>query len=306
MPWSFLDSTPILSNGDALRERAATEGYLFFRGLLPAEAILPVRTGLLNVVRQHGWLAQDEGEATGMLDVAALAAVPESAMRTDIGVSAAAYNDVQKLESVHALPHHPKLLALYQTLFADEVLVHARHIIRMISPHPSVFPTPPHQDFPLIQGTQNTWTCWFPLGDCPRSMGSLKVLRGSHKLGYLPLKPAKGAGAIAIQTCPWEENEADWIEGDFAIGDVLTFPAFTVHKALPSQFADRIRLSFDVRYQPLSEPVEEKSLLPHCGLTWEQIYEGWHSDELQYYWRKLPLTYSGWNPKLLQPERRIC
>ncbi|MCX6366984.1 MAG: phytanoyl-CoA dioxygenase family protein [Armatimonadetes bacterium] len=232
--------------------------------------------------------------------------MPESAMRTDIGVSAAAYNDVQKLESVHALPHHPKLLALYKTLFADEVLVHARHIIRMISPHPAVFPTPPHQDFPLIQGTQNTWTCWFPLGDCPRELGSLKVLRGSHKLGYLPLKPAKGAGAIAIQTCPWEEHEDDWIEGDFALGDVLTFPAFTVHKALPSQFPDRIRLSFDVRYQPLSEPVEEKSLLPHCGLTWEQVYENWHSDELQYYWRRLPLTYSGWNPKLLQPERRIC
>jgi hypothetical protein len=97
-----------------------------------------------------------------------------------------------------------------------------------------------------------------------------------------------------------------WVEGDFALGDVLTFPAFTVHKALPSQLADRIRLSFDVRYQPLSEPVEEKSLLPHCGLTWEQVYENWRTDGLKYYWRKLPLTYSGWNPKLLQPERRIC
>jgi ectoine hydroxylase-related dioxygenase (phytanoyl-CoA dioxygenase family) len=302
----FTDSTPILNNGDALRERAATDGYLFFRGLLSAEAILPVRADLLNVVRQHGWLAQDEGEATGTLDVTALAAVPESQMRTDIGVSVAAYDDVQRLESVHRLPHYPQLLALYKTLFADEVLVHARHIIRMISPHPAVFPTPPHQEFPLIQGTQNTWTCWFPMGDCPRSMGSLKVLRGSHKLGYLPLKPAKGAGAIAVQTCPGEEIKDDWIEGDFALGDVLTFNAFTVHKALPSQFADRIRLSFDVRYQPLSEPVEERSLLPHCGLTWEQIYENWELDELKYYWRGLPLTYSGWNPKLLQPERRIC
>ena len=303
MPWSFLDSTPILNNGDALRERAATDGYLFFRGLLPPEAILPVRTDLLAVVKKHGWLSD---EATGTLDVAALSAVPESAMRTDIGVSTVAYDDVQKQESVHRLPHHPKLLELYKTLFADEVLVHARHIIRMISPHPAIFPTPPHQDFPLIQGTQNFWTCWFPIGDCPREMGSLKVLRGSHKLGYLPLKPAKGAGLIAVQICPWEESEDDWVEGDFALGDVLTFPAFTVHKALPSQFRDRIRLSFDVRYQPLSEPIEERSLLPHCGLTWEQVYETWHADDLKYYWRKLPLSYSGWNPKLLQPERRIC
>ena len=27
----------------------------------------------------------------------------------------------------------------------------------MITAHPSVFPTPPHQDFPLIQGSGNTW-----------------------------------------------------------------------------------------------------------------------------------------------------
>ena len=171
---TFIDSTPLLGNGAALRARGQCDGYLFFRGLLPSEALLPVRADLLDVVAKYGWLADE----TGRLNVDALAAVPEAAMRTDIGVSAAAYDDVQRLESVHRLPHHPKLLALYKTLFDDEVLVHARHIIRMISPHPSVFPTPPHQDFPLVQGTQNTWTCWFPLGDCPRAMGSLKVLRG--------------------------------------------------------------------------------------------------------------------------------
>ena len=146
----FTNSTPILDNGDALRERAATDGYLFFRGLLPAEAILPVRANLLSVVRQHGWLTD---EATGTLDVAALAAVPESAMRTDIGVSAVPPTTLSKSSKVSTLlPHHPKLLALYQTLFVDEVLVHARHIIRMISPHPAVFPTPPHQDFPADPG----------------------------------------------------------------------------------------------------------------------------------------------------------
>lgn len=298
----FLDSSALLGDGNALRERGERDGYLFFKGLLPAEVILPVRGDLLSVVDRHDWLADD----TGRLKVEALATVPEAAMRTDIGVSAAAYDAVQKLESVHRLPHHPNLLALYKTLFNDEVLVHARHIVRMITPHPSVFPTPPHQDFPLIQGTQNTWTCWIPIGDCPRTLGSLKVLRGSHKLGYLPIKPAQGAGLIAAQTCAGEDDEDLWVEGDFALGDILTFPAFTVHKALPCQFKDRIRLSFDVRYQPLSEPVEEKSLLPHCGLTWEQVYEHWQHTDLQYYWRSLPLVAAGWDPTLLQPSRRIC
>lgn len=299
----FVDSTALLSEPEALRARGEQEGYLFFKGLLPAEAILPVREDLLNVVERHGWLRKGGNRSLGRLRVATLSRVPESEMRTDIGVSRAAYHDVQKLESVHRLPHHPQLLNLYRILFGSDVLVHARHIIRMITPHPSVFPTPPHQDFPLIQGTSKTWTCWFPIGDCPRSLGALKALRGSHRLGYLPIEPAKGAGAIAAQLCP---QETDWVEGDFALGDVLTFPSFTVHRALPCQFRDRIRLSFDVRYQPLEEPVEIKSLLPHCDLNWEQIYADWKSDDLKYYWRNLPLKMADWDGKLLQYGRRIC
>ena len=215
----FVDSTALLTQPEQLRARAEQDGYLFFRGLLPAEAISPVREDLLDVVERHGWLRKGGNRSLGRLRVAALSQEPESKMRTDIGVSRDAYHDVQKLESVHRLPHHPHLLNLYRTLFGGEPLVHARHIIRMITPHPAVFPTPPHQDFPLIQGTAQTWTCWFPIGDCPRSLGALKVLRGSQNLGYLPIEPAKGAGAIAAQLCP---GESDWVEGDFAMGEVVS------------------------------------------------------------------------------------
>jgi hypothetical protein len=299
----FVDSTLLLGDPAALQARARADGYLYFKRLLPAEALIPVRADLLGVVAQHGWLLPGEDPLEGRIDVEALSVVPEAEMRTDIGVSGAAYDDVQRLESVHRLPHHPALLELYRTLFGGPVLVHARHIIRMITSHPAVFPTPQHQDYPLIQGTSNTWTCWFPVGDCPRAMGSLVVARGSHRLGYLPIAPAKGAGSIAAQTCP---GETDWVEGDFELGDVLTFPAFAIHRALPSQFPDLIRLSFDVRYQPLDEPVEPRSLLPHCSLSWEQIYTGWRAGDLKYYWRDLPLTLSEWDGTLLQPTRRIC
>jgi ectoine hydroxylase-related dioxygenase (phytanoyl-CoA dioxygenase family) len=306
----FVDSTELLEDGEALRACGEEDGYLYFKGLLPTDALLPVRADLLGVVEKHGWLLPnkhnanaDEDPLAGRIDVQALSAVPADEMRTDIGVSHTAYEDVQKLESVHRLPHHPALLALYRTLFGREVLVHARHIIRMITSHPAVFPTPQHQDFPLIQGTSNTWTCWFPIGPCPRTMGSLQVSRASHRLGYLPIEPAKGAGSITAQTCP---GETAWVEGDFELGDILTFPAYTIHRALPSQFPNLIRLSFDVRYQPVDEPVEPRSLLPHCSLSWDQIYADWHADDLKYYWRNLPLSLAGWDPTLLQPARRIC
>jgi ectoine hydroxylase-related dioxygenase (phytanoyl-CoA dioxygenase family) len=179
----------------------------------------------------------------------------------------------------------------------------ARHIARMVTPHTCMVPTPPHQDFPYIQGSTNTWTCWFPVGDCPRSLGGLTVLRGSHVHGYLPVQPAKGAGGFAVPLCP---NETEWVEGDYEIGDVLTFPSHTVHKALRCQFKDRIRLSMDVRYQAADELVDNSSLNPHCSLKWDEIYANWKSDDLKYYWRKMPLKMSPWDDGYLKAARRIC
>lgn len=302
---TFIDSTPLLRAGDfaGLRARTQEEGYLFFPGLLPAEAILRVRADMLGVVERYGWRLPGQDAYGGRINREALNQVPAEEMRSDIGVSHAAYHDVQKLPSFHALPHHPALLALYRGLFGEEVFVHPRHIARMITAHPVMHPTPQHQDFPLVQGSPNTWTCWFPLGDCPRSMGGLTVLRQSHQQGYIPIQRASGAGGIAVQLCPGQEV---WAEGDYQIGDVLTFPCFTVHKALPSVEPELIRLSIDARYQAISEPIEEKSLKPHCKLTWEEVYTGWPDDSLQYYWLGSAPKLSPWDSTLLQPAQRIC
>ncbi len=301
----FIDSNSLLEQGDfdGLRQRGQEEGYLFFKGLLPVDAVREVRRDMLSVVEMYGWRAPGQNVLGGTLNGDALNRVPDDEMRSDIGVSRAAYHDVQKLESFHALPHHPNLLAFYRGLFNDEVLVHPRHIARMITAHRVMIPTPQHQDFPLIQGSANTWTCWFPLGDCPRTMGSLTVLRASHTEGYIPIRRARGAGSIAVQLCPGQKV---WVEGDFEEGDVLTFPCFTVHRALPSRQPERIRLSMDVRYQAVSEAVEQKSLLPHCELTWEEIYADWARDNLKYYWEEAAPKLSPWDDTLLQPARRIC
>ena len=301
----FIDSSSLLQNGDfeGLRQRGAAEGYLFFKKLLPIDAINQVREDMLAVVARHGWRQAGQDATGGLIDLDALNRVPDDEMRSDIGVSHAAYDDVQRLPSFHALPHHPNLLALYRGLFGQEALVHPRHIARMITAHRVMHPTPHHQDFPLVQGSPNTWTCWFPLGDCPRSMGGLTLLRESHKEGYIPIRPAIGAGGIAVHLCPGTKV---WVEGDFEAGDVLTFPCFTVHRALSSRHRDQIRLSIDARYQAISEPVEQKSLLPHCKLTWEEVYAGWTDDNLQYYWEQQSPKLSPWDDRLLQPAQRIC
>jgi len=302
-PILFVDSTPLLNDRDALLNRAAIDGFLFFKRLIPREDVLALRAEMLGVVEGYGWRQHGQDSLGGLIDLDAINRVSDEQMRTDIGVSIAAYDDAQRLEALHAFPHHPNLLALYRRLFDREVLVHPRHIARMITGHRAMIPTPPHQDFPLIQGTTNTWTCWIPLGDCPREHGGLSVLKGSHQLGYLPTQLAKGAGGIAVQLCP---GETAWAQGDYEAGDAITFTSLTVHKALRCKVREMIRLSMDVRYQPVDQPVEERSLKPHCELSWEEIYRNWKSDELKYYWKKQPLELIPWDDTYLQPSRRIC
>lgn len=305
---TFVDSSDLLADADALRQRAEAQGYLFFKQLIPRDDLMAVRQELLDVVRQNGWLDPSAPLLDGVINLPAIRDIPEADLRTDIGVAKDIYDDVQKRLCTHKLPHHPKLLQVFETLFGSEVLVHPRHIVRMITAHPAISPTPAHQDHPLIQGTPKTWTCWFPVGDCPRDLGGLTVLQGSHRLGSLPIQPAKGAGGISSLLCPGDGD--GWVSGDFEMGDVLMFTSTTVHKALPCRMRDRMRLSFDVRYQPAAEPVESRSLLPHCNLDWEDIYAGWPDTEearqYEYYWEDRELVMSPYDDSLRIPGRRIC
>jgi hypothetical protein len=81
-----------------------------------------------------------------------------------------------------------------------------------------------------------------------------------------------------------------WVTGDFEAGDALIFQDVTVHKALPNRTRS-IRMSFDARYQKLSEPMADANLTPYAGCgSWDEVYSGWSSRAGQYYWKDLPTT----------------
>lgn len=296
------DSTLLLGDPLALRQKAQSDGYLFFAGLLPQDDVQRVRDDVYRTLVAEGtlrWL----GEEASFVNRDHIDNIPREQMRLDIGVSIDAYIAIQKCMSVHELPHHPKLIALYRDLFGEDVFVHPRHIVRAMTGHPALRPTPPHQDFPLIQGTKDTWTAWFPLDDCPVERGPLSVLRGSHKKGYLPIGAAEGAGGLEALLC---DTDDDWLTGGFRAGDVLTFPSYTVHRAVPASTSQRIRVSMDVRFQAASEPIEAKSLTNHSEAEWEQIYVDWPSTAMQYYWKASTPRLSPWDDSFIQPGQRIC
>lgn len=260
------ESSDLLGDPDALRQRLAEEGFLFFRDLLPVLAVGEVRAALLEAIDQDGWLAagtEPEDRRPG----------PTVVREADDNWWSA-YQKIQGVECFHRLAYEDRLLAVAGNLLGGPVLVHPRKIARITFPG-SDYPTPPHQDFPLIQGTADVLTVWLPLAECAVQDGALRVLRRSPSAGLRPPQPAPGVGGVGVPLHPGEEG--NWASAAYRPGDALVFHSLTVHWAPPNR-GERLRLSCDFRYQLVTDRVVEGSLLPHYWPTvpgWDVLTAGW-------------------------------
>ncbi|MCB9148940.1 MAG: phytanoyl-CoA dioxygenase family protein [Caldilineaceae bacterium] len=270
----FTDSHDLLPSAADLHTQMKQDSYLFISGLIPHAQIDQVYSAIMQVCRQEGWVdARDRAQGNTVVE----------------GDEAfwAVYDPLQKLACFHALAHQPQILKVIEALVQETPFVHPRNIARITYPQTAHFTTPPHQDFVHIQGTAETYTVWFPLSDCPRELGNLEVLAGSHTQSILPVHRAAGAGGLGVDA---DNLGLTWRGGDFAAGDVLIFHSHTVHRAIPNRTKDQLRISVDYRYQGVSQPIVADGLLPHYNrLTWDEIYADWTRPELQYYWRDLKL-----------------
>ncbi|HEY0828609.1 MAG TPA: phytanoyl-CoA dioxygenase family protein [Bacilli bacterium] len=298
----FQDATPLLANPDELRALAKREGYLFFRGLFPQDTLSTLRRQILEILQRRQLLDPSKDFMEGIADIAAVNKLPAESVLGN-GFPLDLYLEIQRLELFHQVAHEPGLLNVFHCLFQAEPFPHPKTIARVVLPHELVYTTPPHQDFIHIQGTTETWTAWFPLSDCPRELGGLSILEGSHHMGVIDVAPKNGAGGLESILCGFN---MEWAAGDYHLGDVVIFNSQTVHKALPNQNSKQIRLSCDFRYQSVNDIIDPRSLEPHVPNSWEEIYTGWTDNTLKYYWKKFDLTFSEWDDSIRWQKEKIC
>ena len=301
-PEQFDDATPLLSDPEALRAKGEADGYLFFKSRIPAAPLLELRRQLLDVIGEHGLLHPDADPAEARADVAEVDAATLVGGCTD-----PVYADVQRLEAFHRMAHHPDAAGDLRRRCSAP----GRSSTRGTSPascSPADRPARPRR-------TRTSSTSRVPSRRGPRGSRSTTA-RASSAACRCSAAATRGAcwrsatprgpGGLATRLC---RGEDDWLETDYEVGDVLTFPSVTVHKGLPNQMGDRIRLSCDFRYQSPEAEIEEKSLLPHRDiLTWEEIYAGWgeEADDLKYYWRDREMALSPWDESIRWQKDRIC
>jgi hypothetical protein len=145
----FIDSTPLLGDGAALSTRMDRDGYLFMRGLLPADAVDNVQRQIGALARRAGWLAADAPVASAIADQAGFCVDPEPAYLDVL-------RQINRLEDYHALKHHPALTAFFEALLGEPVLAHPRVLMRNIFPARDALTTKAHQDFPTSKAPRRS------------------------------------------------------------------------------------------------------------------------------------------------------
>jgi ectoine hydroxylase-related dioxygenase (phytanoyl-CoA dioxygenase family) len=173
-------------------------------------------------------------------------------------------------------------------LVGERPFVHPKPIGRLIFPHCERLVTHAHQDYEFMGGDPEFFTVWIPLHDCPVEVGPLRILEGSHQFGIQKHEredlhvPEIPENAVAGE---------EWAGGQVDAGDVLIFHSLTVHAASPN-YSDQLRLSLDCRFQDARRVLNPANLVfaGESGKSWEKTYAGWSSDDLKFYWKKMPLT----------------
>ena len=281
-PKPFRESSHLLMDGAALRERLSEDGYLFVRGLIRRADILNVRHRLLTIAANADWLDKNSPVIDGLMN-------PNFDSKSEDDQTRLTIAKMWCDEELHRLRTHPNALSLFERIFQQPVLTHPNFFLRRFFPNAA--PTQSHQDHVHVGGG-DFFTMWTPLGDCSVEQGVLSIAAKSHKEGVF--KSAFAGMDIA------HDFKDQWVAGPVHAGDALIFTNLTVHKSLPNQ-THQIRLSLDARYQCATQPIANFSVSPPAWdsgcADWESVYTNWSSQHEQFYWKEL-------NPRIVNFDRR--
>ncbi len=239
-------ASALLGDPDALRRRLADDGYLFFRGLLPAAQIRTAADGVTAALRRGGWI-----EPSG------LASAQRRALNAMEALGDPAFRAAITGRGFNRIPYLTELRRTIRAVLGSQAFSYPVKVLRAVYPERSPGVARGryvHQDYG-VSGVQDMLTSWVPLTDIPVRLGGLAVLPGSH-LGP-PLRP-RVLGP----------RERGWATTDYRAGDALVFHCLTSHAALPNRDAS-LRLSGDFRWQLPDQPTPTQLVLGPRGGQWE-------------------------------------
>ena len=165
--------------------------------------------------------------------------------------------------AVYDLLTHPRLLDAIEDVIGPEIYASPVQHIRMKLPKQAIAPQhradglisdiPWHQDNGQIlpEADETTMlTVWIAVTDATIENGCLQVVPRSHRGEIVTHCP--GSNGLSIPEQLFAAGQA--VALPMRAGSVLLLHKRIIHASLPNITEDQVRLSFDLRYQPIGQP----------------------------------------------------
>jgi hypothetical protein len=232
------DSLGLINDPDGLRRRLAADGYLFFRGLLPAAQLRAAGQAVLAQLHDGGWV-----------DDRAIPSVRPRAVNSADALTDPAFRAAMFGPAFNQVPYLPALRQVVRRVLGPGAFSYPAKVLRAVYPErPQARPRGRyiHYDYG-VAGVQDMLTSWIPLMDIPVRLGGLAVQPGGQLGQPRPPRPLSG-------------SEPGWATTSYEPGDAIIFHCLTPHAALPNH-GSALRISGDFRWQRPDQPAPAELIL---------------------------------------------
>jgi ectoine hydroxylase-related dioxygenase (phytanoyl-CoA dioxygenase family) len=230
------DSNDLLGDRDALHKRIEEEGYLLLRDFIDREDVLAAKELFCREI---------ESAKAGSIQLNSEHVVREEEF-------------VKVFESAI-------LFEFFEKFFGEPALTFDFKWLRQVMP--GKFSGLHFDNVYMGRGSDRLHTVWVPIGDLTPELGTLVLNVGSHKerkkklidtYGMMDVDRDKVAGWFSDDPREYTEKYGgQWQTTSFKAGDIVVFTMFTMHCSTLN-LTDGDRYSCDIRFQPASNPVDER------------------------------------------------
>lgn len=257
------EANELLGDAVAMRARMDEDGCILLRGYLGRDRVLDARREMLDRLNAEGALDPGAPLMDGVL---------RDGLQNSLRIDLAKDN-----EPLRRVLYTGPMIEFFESFLGQPVRHYDYTWVRSVGRGTG---TPPHYDIVYMgRGTWNLWTAWTPMGDVSWELGGLMLMPGTHTHErllkgyarrdvdtYCANRPLSTKGWNAPGTEGWLSHDAPgirrglkgrWCSAEYRAGDVVIFSTVLVHAGLDNH-TNRIRLSTDSRYQPASEPADER------------------------------------------------
>ena len=166
--------------------------------------------------------------------------------RADQGVL---YDLYQRHPEFGVMAKNADILNVLESVLGPDIFLYENSLV--YKPKGKKNGVPWHQDFISRKNEPIKYIAWMPIDDVTKETGALKVIPGSHKLGFLPWYRVKGeTHHDRLDITSLDVSDAMHVE--LKAGDVLIFNQLVVHSS-DEMNSDCLRPVYRVSYQSFEE-----------------------------------------------------